>query len=925
MNLSSPQTRLIALVSACIVGFSPILVAAAAPDPRVAEAQTAFEAGVELVREGTPEALQIALTELNTAVGLYRELGSKDREAETLWGLGLVYDRLGDLRSSLDAYKKALDYYKTGDRIQDRAYTLNQIGRLHYKLGDYQQAIASYQQAISDYREGGDKRGEAYALNGLGAVYEPLGNYQAAIDTYTAALELHRQIDNREGLASTFNNLGLLYDSLGEYPLSFDYYRRSLTLWQQLENRGGEAVTLNNIGLYYDSQDNHSQSLYAYQKALLLYREKGDRLGMATTLNNIGYTYTRLGNWDRARTSFEEAEPLWKEIGNRSGLASTLNNIGVVSAKQGDFEGALQFYSRALALRQEIGDRAKEALSRYRIAIARRSEGDRDAALVEIEAAIAIIEDLRTNVVSQELRTTFFASKQEYYEFYIDLLMELHGLRPDGGYDAQALEASERAKARSLLDLLAEMGGEVTSGVDPQLLERKRQQQQQLAAAEERRIQLLSNPHTAEQKAAIEEEIDRLLDEYRGVLAEIRAESPRYAALTQPAPLSLAEIRQQVLDEQSLLLAYSVGERRSFVWAVTSDSLETYELPGRQILETATQEFRDSFILSNLRIRRARAETAATELGKMLLAPVADYPDKTRLLVAPDAALQYVPFVALSPSDGEEYRPLIVDREVVTLPSASTLAVLRREIAGRKPAERTVAVLADPVFSRYDERVRDNGAIAPAPLPPDLERSARESGVLFDRLPYTLTEAEQILALVPPGESTQELGFSATRDFATSGELSRYRILHFATHGLLNSQNPELSGLVLSLLDSDGEPLNGFLRLHDIFNLNLPADLVVLSACETGLGQEVRGEGLVGLTRGFMYAGAARVVVSLWAVDDRATAELMGIFYRNMIEGDRSPSEALRQAQIEIWRQSRWHSPYYWAGFTIQGEWNRSK
>lgn len=922
MNLSSPRTRFIALVSACIVGFSPILVAAAASDPRATEAQTAFEAGVELVREGKPEALQTAIIELNTALRLYRELGSKDREAETLWGLGLVYDRLGDVRSSLDAYKKALDYYETSDRIRDRAYTLNQIGRLHYKLGDYQEAIAAYKRAISDYRRGEDKRGEAYALNGLGAVYEPLGNYQEAIDTYTAALELHRQIDNREGLASTLNNLGLLYDSLGEYPLSFDYYRRSLTLWRQLENRGGEAVTLNNIGLYYDSQNNYSQSLYVYQKALLLYQEKGDRLGMATTLNNIGFTYTRLGNFGRARTSFEEARPLWEEIGDRRGLGSTLNNIGVVSAKQGNFEEALEFYDRALVLRQEIGDRAKEALSRYRIAIARRSDGDRDAALGEIEAAIAIVEDLRTNVASQELRTAFFASKQEYYEFYIDLLMELHGLRPDGGYDARALQASERAKARSLLDLLAEMGGEVTSGVDPQLLERKQRLQQQLAAAEERRIELLSNPHTAEQKAAIADEIDRLLNEYRGVLAEIRAGSPRYAALTQPEPLSLAEIQQQVLDEQSLLLAYSLGERRSFVWAVTSDSLETYELPGRQTLEAATKKFRDSFILSNLRIRRTLAETAAAELGKLLLGPVADHPDKTRLLVAPDGALQYIPFVALSQtSEGEEYRPAIVDREVVTLPSASTLALLRREVAGRKPAEKTVAVLADPVFSRYDERLRDNGAIAPAPLPPDLERSARESGVLFDRLPHTQTEAEQILALVPPGEATQEFGFSATRDVATSEQLSRYRILHFATHGILNSQNPELSGLVLSLLDPDGQPLNGFLRLHDIFNLNLPADLVVLSACETGLGREVRGEGLVGLTRGFMYAGAARVVVSLWAVDDRATAELMGTFYRKMLEGDRSPSEALRQAQIEIWRQSRWHSPYYWAGFTVQGEW----
>ncbi|EKD10910.1 CHAT domain-containing tetratricopeptide repeat protein [Limnospira platensis] len=917
---------LVAVVSLALVGFTPILVAigeeVTTPDPRLTEADTAFAAGVKLVQEGSPESLQQALVELNQALILYQQLGLGSQAAETFLGLGLVYKTLGDLRASLEAYQEALSYYQSSDRILDAAYSLNQIGKIHYELGNYQKAVEVYQQAIIFYTQGGDLRGKAYALNNLGAVYEPLGKFQEALEAYTQALELHERANNRVGLASSLNNLGLLYDALGNFELSLDYYKRSLSLWQELNDVRGEASTLNNIGLYHESQDDFQPALQSFQQALGRYQEIGDLRGEATTLNNIGFTYTRLENWNAAQQSYQQALPLWEEIGNRSGLGSTLNNIGVVSAALGEFDRALEFYQQALVIRQEIGDRSREALSLYRIAIAQRELGNQDDSLMAIQAAIEIIEDLRTHVVSQDLRTSFFASKQEYYEFYIDLLMDFHQQNPGQGYDGLALAVSERAKARSLLDLLAEISGEVQGGIDPQILAEKQQIQQQLAAAEERRIQLLSQQHTDSQKTAIDNELEQLLIKYRSILGQIRATSPRYAALTKPEPLNLAEIQESVIDKDSVLLAYFVGEKRSFLWIVTHNYISSYELPGREVLEAETKRFRDSFIFGNLRIRRTLAENAGKNLGQILLEPLSNYTDKSRVLIVPYGVLNFVPFVALAyQSSDEEYRPLIITREVVTLPSASALAVLRNELFGRQPAERYLAILADPVFGTNDERLHNNNEITSTSLPPDLEQSARESGILFDRLPFTQTEAEQIVSLFPAESFSKEYGFAATREVAISDKMSQYRIIHYATHGILNSQNPELSGLVLSLVNPDGQPVNGFVRLHDIFNLNLPADLVVLSACETGLGQQVRGEGLVGLTRGFMYAGAARVVVSLWSVDDQATAELMVLFYRYMLDNGLSPAAALRQAQIEIWQNSQWHSPYYWAGFTIQGEW----
>jgi CHAT domain-containing protein len=294
--------------------------------------------------------------------------------------------------------------------------------------------------------------------------------------------------------------------------------------------------------------------------------------------------------------------------------------------------------------------------------------------------------------------------------------------------------------------------------------------------------------------------------------------------------------------------------------------------------------------------------------------------------VVADGALQYVPFAALSLANGGPYRPLVLTHELVSLPSASAFAVQRRNLENRKPAPKAVAVIADPVFSIAD--VRFKGASVKESSAPDATRviehlPAGASGQLsIPRLPFTRAEADQILAVAPAASSMKALDFRATRTVATSGELSNYRYVHFATHGYLDTTRAGLSAIVLSLVDEEGKPLDGFLRVHDIYNLNLPAELVVLSACETGLGKDVTGEGLDGLTRAFMYAGARRLVVSLWNVNDKATASLMQRLYVGMLRSKMTPAAALRAAQIEMLRSRQWQSPYYWAAFVMQGEWN---
>jgi CHAT domain-containing protein len=318
-------------------------------------------------------------------------------------------------------------------------------------------------------------------------------------------------------------------------------------------------------------------------------------------------------------------------------------------------------------------------------------------------------------------------------------------------------------------------------------------------------------------------------------------------------------------------------------------------------------------------------------VSDLVLAPLGDLGTATRLAIVADGALQYLPFEALPvPSQRRVTRPLVADFEIVTLPSASTLAVQRQQLAGRPRPPRGVAVFADPVFDTFDPRFRTR---ATSSTTPDSRRTdegrllihAEAGGSLtarIPRLPFTGEEADAILAAAAGQRNFSALGFAADKTAATSAELSEYRYIHFATHGVLDAERPSLSALVLSLVGPDGQPREGFLRTHELYNLDLHADLVVLSACQTGLGKEINGEGIVGLTRGLMYAGASRVIVSLWSVSDRATASLMGSLYRAMLKQGQAPAAALRAAQLSLMRDPRWRQPYYWAAFTLQGEWN---
>ena len=866
---------------------------------------------LDLSRNQIPDGEADQLIEKNK-----QRLNQKTDEAERLLQEAkrlLAQETAASYEEALQKFDAARSLYRMLRNWEDEAYTLNQIGFIINRLGDRQQALNYYKQALSWHQTIRDRPLQAIILNNIGAVYYALGEKQQAIDYYNQALSLIRQMGDRPETSINLSNISNL-------PANSD---------TSLGDRTTEATTLNNIGLAYKDLGEKQKAKEYFNQALILFRAMGDQAKEATTLNNIGLVYYDLGEKQQALDYYKQALDLIQKVGDRRGEAITLNNAGNTYSKLGNQQKAEEYFNQALPLFRSVGDRPGEALTLYNMAIIKGDQGNLIAALSDIETSIKIIENLRTKITNHELRISYFSTVQDYYQFYIDLLMELHKKQPKSGYDTKAFEVSESSRARSLLELLQEANANIRQGVSPELLQKERSLQQQLDNIEKQRIEVLSRPNsTPEQKTELDQKRQTLLGQYQDIQAQIRATSPRYAALTQPQPLTLAQIQQQILDQNTILLQYSLGKERSYLWAVTKTDITSYELPKATDIEEAARNFRNT--VTNQRYRNNPSKLAETNnaISQMILQPVAAQIGQKRLLIVSDGVLNYLPFAALSLPDKSGKngnQPLIVDHEIVLLPSASTLASLRQNYNDRQAPSKPLAILADPVFSANDERVKNKAtaatqqAIELANL--GLSRSSRDNDVEFKRLNFTRQEAEVIKSLFPANSSTESFDFDANRTTATSSNLSQYKIIHFATHGLVNSVHPELSGIVMSLVDKNGNPLNGFLRLTDIFNLKLSADLVVLSACQTGLGQNIQGEGMVGLTRGFMYAGAKRVVVSLWSVDDEGTAKLMASFYQGMLQKGLTPGAALRAAQLEMWQQEKWRDPYYWAAFTLQGEW----
>ena len=945
----------------------------------------------------------------------------------SLWNdLGVVYDSLYDEKNARAALDKALQIFDAHHDLRGRASANNNLGLVYARLGRAREAIAAFQIALPIRQADNDKASELNTLNNLGGAYETLGEPGQALEYYKKALD-GWQKTNDPRIPIGLNNVARALDTLGLWQTALGYYEEALKLVQQQGSRRNEATFRYNIGDLFSRLNEPERALENYQAALLIHQENKNPRDEANVLAHIAQIYFSSGQTDQAIENYNRAVEILeknkdalelrrvhaytligiatvylnrdpakaleyskkaKELSELAGdvqqEAEALEKMGQAYEALGQRTQALDSFNSALLSRRNLGDRVGQASTLFEIAQLKSNLGEYREAANLSEDILKIVESLRGNLVSPQLRTSYFAKTQRYYELYIDVKMRLYEVQHTVEDRAAALATSEQKRARGLIDLLTEANADIRRGIDPTLLAQSRENEGKLRSKSRLKEQILNDISVNEsllerantpqvvrridelkQKlTAITKDISDLSNEYDEIQTRIRSRSPKFSALNAPATLSTKEL-QDLLSADTALVQYSLGENRSYVWVVTNSDIQSSPLPGRAAIEELVQQTLNALTArsqkvdketptqrdARLRDADAAYARASAELAETVVGPITPLLKKKRLVFVPDGALHLVPFAALplatkSAAGSETSRTpamLLGDHEIINVPSASVIALQRKELTNRKQSPLSLAVVADPVFDQSDDRFVElskqrgakpvttaTSAVAVDPAPASemgnhvLQGALRDVGLdpnALGRLTKSRWEAIDISSLVPRNESFVALGFQANRELVTSGKLSNYRYVHFATHGVLDLEHPELSGIVLSRFDEKGQPQDGYLRLYDIYNLNLPADLVVLSACQTGAGKQIRGEGLIALTRGFMYAGAASVVASLWKVDDNATAELMKRFYQEMFINQKKPSAALRDAQLSLAKTTRWKSPYYWAGFVLQGEW----
>ncbi len=857
-------------------------------------------------RAGGVGALEPSLLELyERAEAGWQQVGDLAFQALALRRRGQVHFARGEVQSAVDRFEESLLLARSLEDHQLTARLLNDRGVAARRAGSPELALASYEEAQALAHRIGDGREETAALNNLGAFYKGILELDRALDTFDRALRGWRRLEDRAGEAGTLHNLGATYTLLDRQQEALDALHRAWEL-APVDSRQRAGILMS-IGWAQFWAGQIDRALDTYREALALQRHLGDLRGEAVTQDRIGIALGRLGRWQEALEYHRRALAFFEKGEDILAQAHISNNRAEALAAQGRGESALNLHRQALELFRRLGERSGEAYTLYSIARRQRSAGQPAKGLATLEHALDLMEESRGLSRSPRIRSDYLASVQDAYAFHLDLLLEMHRAEPSKGYQRRLLQAGEGRRGRRLLDTLEETGADLTRGVDPTLLAREENLRRHIRLIEDgRRHWPTANGEEPPERA----ELRRQLSEHALVTARIRAASPAYAALVRATPITAEEV-QHLLDEHTILLTYILGQEKSVLLRVDRNTIRAFPLPPRRELEMAARRLHSLLATSRRRGARQPARLAARAAAEMLLGPVAEELGQGRLVVVADGALGYLPFGALpDPRDRGSDAPLLAHHEIVSLPSASVLAALRR-----RPRERTakgVAVVADPVFHRQDPRLRVDSTRAEPTADP---------GRPLRRLPATRLEAEGIRAVAPPGRFLSLQGFAASRSAILDGRLQGYRYLHFATHALVDTEYPELSGIVLSQLDETGRRVDGFLRLQDLYTLDLPAQLVVLSGCRTALGREVPGEGLLGLTYGFFHAGARAVIVSLWPVEDRAAAELMGRFYRHLLQEGLPPAAALRRAQSSMAEEPRW-SPADWAAFVYQGDWD---
>ena len=840
---------------------------------------------------------------------LYRSIEDAASIAWALSDLGYAYKHTGKYQEALQHFEAALEIeLPRGDkRIIAAAH--NDIGTIHERLGSFDKALQGYQAALAIWRATGDRSGIAIGLNNIGNVHQQRGAYAKSLEQYEEALVLHRALRNRVGIAQTMQGMGLVHQRSGRYSEALRRYAAALAILRELGHRPSVAIVLNNLGGLQSMVGNDAEALEHFEASLAISRALKDKPGIAAALRNIGLMHRRLGDRDTALKHFEASLTIELALGNKATIAGALMTIGEIHLSRDESDEAIAIFRRSLELREAMGDKSGTASVLQSIATAHEHRGEMAEALTMLKRARLLLAESPAKAtqarVSWAMARNHMRQKQpakavEEARRGVRIVNSMSEGLAEGqgagardlfvglfnvGYDAASVAGDteallwflEQGRAGSLRESLGSRGALERAVIPEELHEALATARR----AETNALVAYKRAHRSRKRKAIRtarKAWEQSRAEVNRVAKRIEVEARHAAAVTLAEPDDLAGV-QSHLAPGDVLLYYAVTNTRVLALVLQENRARVVALATAEDVDAATR----SLLSGEQHVDPAKVSAVRT----LLVDPLELGEDVKRVLVSPMGALGYVPFILLLP-----------EREVVFIPSGSTYGLLRAEPG---PQGDHVLALGDPDY----QSVVNQTALA-------LHRAG--AVLKLAQLPATRGEVESVGTTKLLGKDASEAGLAAAIT-----KQKRWRAVHFACHGLINPEKPMLSSLALT---ADREN-DGFLTALEIFRMKIPADLVVMSACETGKGRIYQTEGIVGLTRAFMFAGSPRVICSLWKVDDEATRALMVKFYElwmgTKVRKGLPTATALKKAQEFVRSHKTWEHPYYWAAWQLWG------
>lgn len=842
----------------------------------------------------------------------------------------------GKFELSKEQFEKAVTYSQQTSDIELIVQSLLFKGFADGRDGNSVEGLKSVQLALIKSDELNYRRGQALSNFGLGYLNMLLNEKQKAIIFFQKAEEIFPTDFEWLERAKLYNNLGVICEEYGNYEMGELYREKGYLFNQKANYLLGEIATLPSLARIKMFKGDFEGSKLLYEKMISLAAENKNNFHKAVGKEGLANIELKKGNYDLAAKFYTETLAIYNEIGIK--LPRLENNLGKAFEKKGDFIAAKSFYNKSLEVNLKTKDHLAASENLYNLARVNLLEGNAESSFEQINKSIEITENLYSDIVNSSLKRSYFSNVYERYELLIHLLMQKYKQTSENVFAVQALQVSEKSRSRYMLENLRLSEAQFTKDANPELINREKELRRILNKQADTLTELISKNSATDEISKVENEIFTLENELEDIKGKLKQESPIYSSIKNPASFDLANFQSQILDDNSLFLEFSLGEKESYLWLVSKNENLQFVLPPRKIIEDRIEKIRQTFDqrgknsneeIQTYQHRIDRLETQFQEeaklLSKDLFGQITDKIWNKKLIIVNDGKLSLLPISALPHPD--KYDLLINNNEIIFQPSGSFLSVLHKIHKENSQASKDLLIFADPVFSDIDSRLITK--VQQTIQKEDVYGLPLRDFRLFDsegkipRLFATQDEANYITDIIGKSKATVFTRFMAKRERVLNPEIKDYRILHFATHGLIDVNRPEVSSIVLSQFDENGQKLEGFLRLQDIYSLDLNSDLVVLSACQTGIGKEFKGEGLLSLSNAFLQAGAKTVISSAWKVDDNATSQLMGHFYKFLLKEQLTPSESLRKAQIELMKNPQFKSPFYWAAFTVQGEYRQ--